>query len=463
MTILKHLRYPSQLFQKPTTSTMTPETIRNESVLSADGSAQSNGRLSTLAKSVIGSEILKIAGDIRRLVADGKKICNLTVGDFSPSEFRPPQLLQAEIRESITRGETNYPPSEGVLRLRQAVQAFYKREFGLEYPIESILVHGGSRPGIYGTFRTVVDPGDSVVYPVPSWNNNHYTNLVRGTHVPVPCDASTAFLPTAAQLKEHLRGARLLALNSPLNPTGTAFTEQTLAEICDLVIEENTRRGSGERPLYVMYDQVYWMLTFGRTTHHDPVSLRQEMKPYTLLIDGISKAFASTGIRVGWTLGPADLIQRMGNILAHVGAWAPRAGQVATAALLESDTAIRDYNKEIKAGVQQRLDALYQGIMSMAADGFPVTAIEPMGAIYLSVRCDLNGVTMKDGTTLQTNEEIRQYLLDKAQVAMVPFQGFGSDDETGWCRFSVGAVSMDDIRQMFPRLRSALEGAARQR
>ncbi|MDH4069087.1 MAG: aminotransferase class I/II-fold pyridoxal phosphate-dependent enzyme [Ignavibacteria bacterium] len=436
---------------------MKTQTQHTGTLRPAEGSAQTNGRLSSLAKSVIGSEILKIAGDIRRLVAEGKQICNLTVGDFSPTEFRPPLLLQEAIRESITRGETNYPPSEGVLSLRQGIRAFYRRSFGLDYPIESILVHGGSRPGIYGTFRTIVDPGDRIVYPVPSWNNNHYTNLVSGTHLAVPCDASTSFLPTADHLREPLKGARLLALNSPLNPTGTAFTKETLEEICDLVLEENHRRSSSERPLYVMYDQVYWMLTFGKTSHHDPVSLRPEMQQYTLLIDGISKAFASTGIRVGWTLGPPDIIQRMGNILAHVGAWAPRAGQTGTASLLDDKQAVSIYNNKIKDGVQARLDALYEGIRSMAEDGFPVTAIEPMGAIYLSVRFDLNGTRMKDGTEIRTNEEIRQYLLDKAQVAMVPFQGFGSDEETGWCRFSVGAVSMDDIRQMFPRLRSALE------
>jgi len=437
---------------------MKPDTLYGGHVRSMDGTAESNGRLSSLAKSVIGSEILKIAGDIRRMVADGKQISNFTVGDFSPSEFRPPQLLQDEIRESISRGETNYPPSEGVLRLREAIQKFYRRSFGLEYPLESFLVHGGSRPGIYGTYRTVVDPGDRILYPIPSWNNNHYANLVRGTHVPIPCDASTAFLPTADMLRDRLTGARLLALNSPLNPTGTAFTRETLEKICDLVLEENARRGSGERPLYVMYDQVYWMLTFGKTTHHDPVSLRPEMLPYTLLIDGISKAFASTGVRVGWTVGPPDLMQRMGNILAHVGAWAPKSGQVATAALLENEDAIREYNREIKKGVQDRLDALYHGITQLASDGFPVSAIEPMGAIYLSIRFDLNGATMNDGTVLRTNEEIRQYLLVKAQTAMVPFQGFGSDDETGWCRFSVGAVSMENIRQTFPRLRKALEG-----
>jgi aspartate aminotransferase len=437
---------------------MNPESITHKVILDEHESVHVNGRLSTLAKSVIGSEILKIAGDLRALAAEGKKICNLTVGDFSPSEFRPPLLLQSEIKKAIDKGETNYPPSDGVLVLREAIRSFYLRWMNLDYPLESILVHGGSRPGIYGTYRSVVDPGDKVVYPVPSWNNNHYTNLVGGKHQPVCCDASTAFLPTAAQLRNHLRGARLLALNSPLNPTGTAFNRGTLQEIAEMVLEENLRRKGNERPLYILYDQVYWMLTFGKTEHFDPVGLCPELKPYTFHIDGISKAFASTGIRVGWTVGPADIVQRMGNVLAHVGAWAPRSAQTATALLLDNDDAVKQYNKEIKDGVHQRLDALHEGVSALAAEGFPVSAIEPMGAIYLSVRFALNGKTTRDGTRLTTNEDIRRYLLEKAQVGLVPFQAFGSQEENGWFRLSVGAVSLDDIRQMFPRVRAALAG-----
>ncbi len=435
---------------------MNIEFKTGKTIKSGTEPAHLNGRLSVLARSVIGSEILKIAGDLRAMAAEGKKICNLTVGDFSPTEFHPPDFLLGKLKEGIDKGETHYPPSDGVLELREAIREFYLRWMDLDYPLESILVHGGSRPGIYGTYRAVVDPGDRVVYPVPSWNNNHYTNLVGGVHVPVCCDASTAFLPTAAHLKNHLRGARLLALNSPLNPTGTAFSRQTLLEICEMVLEENQRRSAGERPLYVLYDQVYWMLTFGKTQHYDPVSLCPGLKPFTLHIDGISKAFAATGIRVGWTVGPSDIVQRMGNILAHVGAWAPRFGQTATSMLLGDDAVVKEYNRQIKEGVHQRLDALHEGVAELAKEGFPVSAIEPMGAIYLSVHFALNGKTTRGGTRLSTNEDIRRYLLEKAQVGLVPFQAFGLDEENGWFRLSVGAVSIDDIRAMFPRVRAAL-------
>jgi len=241
-----------------------------------------------MAGGLVGSEILKIAAEIRAVVASGRAVCNLTVGDFSPSEFRIPEFLEAKIEEALQRGETNYPPSNGMPQLREAVRDFYERWLGLEYPVESILITGGARPGIYATYRTLVDPGERVVYPVPSWNNNHYSHLVGADGVAVVCEAKDAFLPTRAKLEAPLRGARLLALNSPLNPTGTAFTAEALGEICDLVLAENARRGAGECPLYLMYDQVYWMLTFGDIVHVNPVSLRPEMRRYTVFADGIS-------------------------------------------------------------------------------------------------------------------------------------------------------------------------------
>jgi aspartate aminotransferase len=416
----------------------------------------SNTRVSRTAAGLVGSEILKIASDVRVMVAQGATVCNLTVGDFSSVEFPIPEFLEGQIVAALAAGETNYPPSDGVLRLRNAVIEFYERTVGLRYPLESVLVTGGSRPGIYSTYRALVDPGDAVVYPVPSWNNNHYTYLVGARGVPVLCEAKDAFLPTRRLLEPAVRGARLLALNSPLNPCGTAFSEESLAEICDLVLEENDRRGEGERPLFVLYDQVYWTLTFGATRHVHPEMLRPEMARYTVTIDGISKAFAATGVRVGWTTGPADVTARMAAIVGHVGAWAPRAEQVATAALLESPATIDAYHLAMKAGVQRRLDALYAGVTSLSKRGYPIEAIPPMGAIYLSVRFGLHGRRTSDGATLSSDEDIRRYLLETAGVAIVPFSAFGMEGDMGWFRLSVGAVSVEEIESAFGRLEAAI-------
>ncbi|MFN9905796.1 MAG: aminotransferase class I/II-fold pyridoxal phosphate-dependent enzyme, partial [bacterium] len=133
--------------------------------------------------------------------------------------------------------------ANGVPELRDAVAAFSKRTYGLEYSPQEVLVAGGARPVLYGIYATLIDPGDKVVFPVPSWNNNHYCHLLGAQGVPVECQPEDQFMPGAEQLKPHLSDAVMVALCSPQNPTGTVFTKMQLENICDLVLEENLRRG----------------------------------------------------------------------------------------------------------------------------------------------------------------------------------------------------------------------------
>jgi aspartate aminotransferase len=416
-------------------------------------------RVSRLASSLIGSEILKIAGEVRAIQASGRPVCDLTVGDFSPRQFPVPRAFAEAARAALERGETNYPPANGLPELRKAVRDFYARELGLEYPVESVVVSGGSRPGIYAAFRMIVDPGDRVVFPVPSWNNHHYTHLVGGTPIPLACGAAERFLPTRAMIAPHLSTARLVCLNSPLNPAGTAFTREALEAICVDVLQENERRSKqGERPLYLLYDQVYWMLCFGGTTHVTPPELFPEIARYTILVDGISKAFAATGVRVGWSLGPVDVMSRVSMFLGHVGAWAPRPEQAATAALLANGEAIRSFHATFKRGVQARLDRLHAGLQALAREGFPVDSVPPMGAIYLTARLAPFGRRTASGRELRTNDDIRKWLLEEAGIAIVPFQAFGTHGDDGWFRLSVGAVGEDEIASALDRLTALLRG-----
>src|SRR5712692_5731735 len=404
--------------------------------------------LCTMARGLIGSEILRIGAEIRAAQARGDKICNLTVGDFSSKEFPIPGALREAVLRALAAGETNYPPSDGVLRLREAVREFYRARLHLDVPLEATVIAGGSRPVIFATYSALVEPGDVVVYPVPSWNNNHYCHLVGARGVPVETGAEDGFLPTAASLKPHLRTARVIALNTPLNPAGTVLEPEELRRITEEVVAENRRRDqAGEKPLYLLYDQVYWMLTFGAARHETPVHAVPEAARYTIFVDGISKAFAATGIRVGWSVGPKAIIAAMKDILGHVGAWAPRAEQVAAAELLRDGAAVDAYLRIHKGGLQARLDALHTGFSRMTAAGLPVRDIPPQGAIYLSVQFALRG---------RSNDEVRRYLLDEAGFAMVPFQAFGLAGENGWFRLSVGAVSVRDVEEAMPRIETAL-------
>jgi aspartate aminotransferase len=406
---------------------------------------------------LVGSRILAIADEVRALQASGREICNLSIGDFDPHEFPIPDLLRERIESALRRGETNYPPSAGMPALRQQISALYAREFGLAMPVGSIVVTGGARPGLFAAYQLIVAPGDRVVFPVPSWNNDHYCELAGATAVPIECSEDTAFLPTPAALARAIRGARLLVLNSPVNPTGTAFDAATLGAICDVVLEENGRRSADEPPLYLLYDQVYWMLTFGGLSHVVPSVLRPEVAPYTILVDGISKVFAATGLRVGWVCPPGPLSAQFSAYLGHVGAWAPRPVQVAAAEMLADTQAVAAARATMRTGLARRLERLHAGMLELRRGGLPVEAVAPAGAMYLSVRFgsvdrSLRGTEARDAT-----EAARCYLLEHAGLAAVPFEAFGFEGEPGWFRLSVGSVSERAIEELLVRLRSALE------
>lgn len=413
--------------------------------------------VSKMAQNLIGSEIIRVAGEVNAMIAKGEPICNLTIGDFNPSIYPIPEELRKGITKAYEQGHTNYPPANGVAVLRKAVVAFTKERLGLDYPENDILVAGGSRPLIYATYMALVDPGDKVVYPTPSWNNNHYCHLSGAAPVEVKTRPENNFMPTADDVKPHLKGATMLALCSPLNPTGTMFSKKDLEEICDLVLEENRSRGEGEKPLYMLYDQIYWMLTFGNAEHYDPVSLRPEMRDYTVYIDGTSKCFAATGVRVGYAFGPTVVMDKMKSILGHVGAWAPKAEQVAMAEFLEQPAAVNGFMSEFKPKVQESLNVLYNGFQELKSEGFSVDAIEPMGAIYLSAKLDLAGKTTPDGKTLETSQDITFYVLHEAKLAVVPFSAFGTGKDLNWFRLSVGGASLGAIKEALGRLREALQ------
>ena len=408
--------------------------------------------LSKLSQGLVGSEVLRIAAQVRALIAAGQPVCNLTVGDFDSAEFPAPAALIKGVHDALNAGHTNYPPSNGVLELRQAVSRYYAREFRLDYPVESVLIAGGARPLIYATYRALVDPGEAVAYPVPSWNNNHYCYLTGARGIQIEVTRESRFHPTVEQIRNLLPQVRLLAINTPLNPTGTAIDPKVLAGICEALVEENERRRErGDRPVFLMFDAVYWSLEFGRMDPVSPVGLVPECAPYVVMLDAISKSLAATGMRVGWSVAAPAVTQRMSDFLGHVGAWAPKAEQVATAKFIDDATAFREFRLDMHRRLSERLNLAHRGIQGMKSRGLAVDSVAPEGTLYLSARFDLFGRVV-DGVPLETNEDIRRVLLHRAGIAVVPFQAFGLAREDGWFRLSVGGATTASIEAGLARL-----------
>jgi aspartate aminotransferase len=413
--------------------------------------------VSQKAEHLIGSEIIKLAGEVNQKIKEGQTIYNLTIGDFDPSLFPIPKELKQAIIDAYENNQTNYPPADGMLELRNNIASFIAEKQGLSYKPTEYLIAGGGRPLIYAIYQTLLDKEDTVVYPVPSWNNNHYCHLSDAQRIEIETTPENGFLPTAAELKPYIKDATIIALCSPLNPTGTMFRKEQLLPICELVIaENNNRKATNQKPLYVLYDQIYWMLTLKDIEHTDPVSLMPEMKEYTIFVDGISKSLAATGVRVGWSFGPEYVIGKMKAILGHIGAWAPKAEQVAVSAFLQNKPAMERFSQELKHKINARFDVIYQGIQALNQQGFPVQIIAPEGAIYLTAQFALKGAVQSDGKTIETTDDITAFLLNHAQLAVVPFTAFGVAKGTDWYRLSVGTLKDTDIPEMIAKLGTAL-------
>lgn len=413
-------------------------------------------KLSQLAETLQGSEIVRLGATIKEKMRQGEKIYNYTIGDFDSSIFPIPAGFEEAIINAYKEGYTTYPAAEGILDLRESVAAFIEEREGLTYSPAEILIAAGGRPLIYSLYRAIVDKGDKVIYPVPSWNNNHYVHFTEAVHCTIETLPENNFMLTAEQVKPHISGASLISLCSPLNPTGTTFSAAELKSICELILEENRGRGEGEKKLYLMYDQIYWTLTFGDTQHHNPVTLCPEMRDYTIFIDGISKSFAATGVRVGWAMGPADVLSRMRAINSHVGAWSPMAEQKAASVYLRNSAAINEYFTHFKSEVNERLQKIYQGFKQLKSEGFAVDVIAPQAAIYLTIQINYAGKTTPAGKVLETQADVTAYVLDEAKLAVVPFYAFGASRSSSWYRLSVGTCKKEEIGEMLGKLKSAL-------
>ena len=413
-------------------------------------------KLSRLADQIQTSPILTFAAEINARKSAGEPLHNLTVGDFDPQIFPVPEALTEATIQAYHDRQTNYPGAFGLPGIREGVAHLLNRTCGVGYAAEDVIIASGSRPFIYSAYRTIVDPGDKVVFPVPSWNNEHYAAMNGARIQTVETDPDSRFMPNAEMLAPHLEDAVLLALCSPLNPTGTVLSQPDLVDICNLVVDINRRRSEHLKPLYVLFDQVYWMLTFSGTEFVHPLAVCPEIRDYAVFVDGMSKAFAGTGIRVGWCTGATHVLQKMVSVIAHAGAWAPRPDQVAVGRFLVMDDAVDEYLATFRGALEERLTGFYEGFMALRERGFPVDAIAPEAAIYLSVKIDIRGRTTADGKLLETEDDVQNYLVSAARLGVLPFSWFGAHSFGNWFRISVGTCDTQDIASVVAGLESAL-------
>lgn len=407
-------------------------------------------KLSRVGNNIVGSEIIKISQQIKE-ISKTKPVANLTIGDFNSTTWPIPPKLKEHIEQCYEDDLTNYPNSQGEWNLRESVSKHIKHQFGVDYSPEEILIGGGVRPLIYTVYKATVNPTESVIYPVPSWNNNHYCFLHGSEKSEIECLPENSFFPTVKDIEVRIGdNTSLVCICSPQNPTGRVIDPEVLKGICELIVKENNTRKNqlGSRPLYLFFDQIYSDITKdGKFVH--PLTLCPEIRDYLICADGISKSLNATGIRVGWLFGPKDVIGKMTEILSHIGAWAPKPEQHGLDKYMREN--YKDYLWHInyvKTEYEWITHKICQTIETMKETGFRVDCQRPEGGIYISVYLDYVH-------SFASTEDYISFLINECGLGIVPFEYFGSKQK-GWFRISIGNVSESNLDEIIDKIMFAV-------
>ncbi len=393
-------------------------------------------RTASRLASVKPSITLAITAKAKRMKAEGADIISFGAGE---PDFDTPDHIKAAARDALDKGVAKYTNVRGINPLREAVVAEMNKAHGVDYSIDHVLVSCGAKHSLFNIFMAMLDPGDEVIIPAPYWVS--YPAMVRiggGTPVIVETTAADGFTLNADALEAAITDhTRAIVLNTPSNPTGAVYSKAQLEAIAAVVLEHD---------LYVISDDIYRSLVYGNTEYHSIASLSPEIAARTILVDGVSKTYAMTGWRIGFTTGPAPLINAMAKIQGQSTSNASHIAQVAATAAL---TGPQEPVAEMKKAFNERRLEIVERLRAIPG----VDCREPLGAFYAFPDISAYvGKSNADGKVLEDDVAVCDYLIDAAGVAIVPGAGFGAP---GFARMSY-ACAMDDIKQGVDRMGKAL-------
>ncbi|WP_290684646.1 MULTISPECIES: pyridoxal phosphate-dependent aminotransferase [unclassified Haematobacter] len=375
---------------------------------------------------------------VSEMQAAGQKIIDLTIGE--PDLDTPAHIVDAAIR-AMTSGDTHYTLTPGTAALRNAVVAKLKRDNGLDYTVAEVVVGSGAKQLIVEAFAATLDEGDEVIVPAPYWVSYPDIAAIHGGRpVIVNCTESDGFKLTAAALEAAITPrTKWLVLNSPNNPTGAIYSREELAALAE-VLRRHPR-------VWVMTDEIYEHLIYDGNEAVTPVQVAPDLKNRALIINGVSKAYAMTGFRVGYAAGPAPLIAAIAKLISQSTTCASSVSQAAAAAALSGD---QSCVREIADIFRQRRDRMVE-LLAAAPD---LSVRKPGGAFYLypSV-AGLIGKTTPAGQVLNSDVDVSLYLLEAAKVAVLDGSAYGMSP---YLRLSFGGP-MEDIEAGCTAIRRACE------
>ncbi len=381
---------------------------------------------------------LAITAKAKEMQRQGLKIVGLAAGE---PDFDTPQYIKEAAIKALGEGFTKYTPASGIIELKEAIVRKLKEDNALEYRTDEIIVSCGAKHALYNIMQTLCDEGDEVVIPAPYWvTYPEQVKLAGGIPVVIPTLEERNFKLSANLLRRVItERARIIILNSPSNPTGAIYSKDELEELKEVCLEYN---------LWVISDEIYEKIIYDGKKHSSIASLGKEIKRKTLLVNGLSKTYAMTGWRIGYTAGPREIIRAMGNLQSQSTSNPTSFVQKAALAAL-TDSRRESVIAEMLKKFQERRDFLTMELSKWEKVRF----LNPDGAFYLFLDIsEYFGCSFK-GKTIKTSVQFSDFLLEEGKVAVIPGSAFGKDE---YIRISF-ANSIENIAEGLKRIKKFLE------
>jgi aspartate aminotransferase len=387
--------------------------------------------LSKRAKKISASLTLAISAKANKLKAAGEDVVSFGAGE---PDFDTPEYICDAARKALEIGFTRYTAASGYEDLKEAVIEKLKRDNNLEYNKDQVIVSNGAKHSLFNTFQAILNPGDEVIIPVPYWLT--YPETVKmggGTPVFLETKENEDFKINIDKLKDMVNeNTKALILNSPSNPTGSIYTKEELEAIAKVAVDNE---------IIVVSDEIYEKIVYDENKHISIASLNDEIKKLTVVINGVSKAYAMTGWRIGYAAGPKDIIEVMSNIQSHATSNPNSIAQYASNKALRGD---HSFMEERKNKFSERRDYMYEKINSVTE----LSCLKPGGAFYIMMNIsDVLGKKI-DGNTIKDSFSFADNLIEYKKVAVIPGVAFGADN---FIRLSY-ANSMENIKKGLKRI-----------
>jgi aspartate/methionine/tyrosine aminotransferase len=399
----------------------------------------SSHRISARIAAIKESATLAVDARAKALQAAGEPVIGFGAGE--PDFPTPAHIVDAAVAACRDPKMHRYTPTPGLPALREAIAHKTQRDSGLTVAPGQVLVTNGGKHAVYNTFQTLLDPGDEVLLPAPYWTTYpEAITLGGGVPVEIATDETTGFRVTVEQLDAACTDrTKVVLFVSPSNPTGAVYAPDEVEAI---------GRWAAERGIWVVTDEIYEHLTFGSNRFVSMPTVVPELADTCVVLNGVAKTYAMTGWRVGWMIGPPDVIKAAANLQSHSTSNVSNVAQAAALAAVSGDLSAVE---EMRNAFERR-----GKLMHSLLSGIPgVTCMEPQGAFYCFP--GFHGVLGKEIAGRRPNDtlELCEILLDEAKVAIVPGEAFGAP---GWCRLSF-ALGDDDLGEGVGRISDLLATA----